>query len=225
MNTIPEPKQRISHFFLVIYTTIESSFYNIYPPCPTMQIKSQTAANKFPHSYRVKRRHSLPIHLPRFLPFRWPGIHGPGNEKGKAKGEVAIAASAPAFDSRFDSGRRKGSRAQPWLQRERQREREVERIEGCLPSIQWLDAATLRLVDSPLTEFSPKSLGKSPPGCDLHCGICTFVSERTNKQIFSPMEEKYICIYTSLCSCFSTPPILRQFIREYNDESLYRMKK
>ena len=108
---------------------------------------------------------------------------------------------------------------------ERETEREVERIEGCLPSIQWLDAATLRLVDSPLTEFSLKSLGKSPPGCDLHCGICTFVSERTNKQIFSPMEEKYICIYTSLCPCFSTPPILRQFIREYNDESLYRMKK
>lgn len=173
-----------SSFYIIIYLS---------SPCPTVQIP-QTVANKFPHSYRVKRAIPFPfIYQGRdFFPMaRHPPARKRGRESKRTGGEVAIAASAGASarvrftaEGEKDPGRSRGE----------------GRIEGCLPSIQWVDAATLRLVDSPLTEFSPKSLGKSPPGCDLHClhhGICTFVSERTNKQIFSPLEEKkiYMCIH------------------------------
>lgn len=60
MNTTPD-QRNVSHFFLVIYTTIESSSIYIYPSSyPTVQIP-QTAANNFPHSYRVKRAIPFPF--------------------------------------------------------------------------------------------------------------------------------------------------------------------
>lgn len=180
------------------YTQQSSPVFPLHNNISTLPVQRCRSHKQRPISFPILTASREPFPSYSFtnaaISSRRPSIHGPGNEKGKAKGQEARSRSPrprggfrPRSIHAWKEKRIQGATVVSALERKRER---GGRIEGCLPSIQWLDAATLRLVDSPLTEFSPKSLGKSPPGCDLHClhrGICTFVSERTNKQIFSPV--------------------------------------
>lgn len=102
MNTTPD-QRNVSHFFLVIYTTIEPSSIYIYPPYPTVQIP-QTAANNFPHSYRVKRAIPFPFIYQERDFFSMPGHR----ERRTERRQKARSRFRLLHDSRFDSqsGRR-----------------------------------------------------------------------------------------------------------------------